>query len=172
MARAQFLECGKIQNTHGVRGLVRAESYCDSPAILAGLPVIYFRTGDTYLPRKVLHATRMGELVLLQLEGVEDMDAAALLKNQVIFAAREDIPMADGAYFLADLPGLPVVDAESGRTFGTVGEVREVGARRMLTVETPGGERLLPMVPAFIRRVDVDEAVFVTPIPGLLEDEN
>ena len=37
MAKSQFLECGKIINTHGVRGGIKLESWCDTPADLASL---------------------------------------------------------------------------------------------------------------------------------------
>ena len=35
MPRTEYLECGKIINTHGVKGVVKAESFCDSPKVLA-----------------------------------------------------------------------------------------------------------------------------------------
>ena len=48
-----YLTCGKIVSTHGVRGAVKAEPWCDSPAVLAGFDRVYFREGDTYTPRAV-----------------------------------------------------------------------------------------------------------------------
>ena len=35
MEKEQYLECGKIINTHGVRGACKIESWCDSPKVLA-----------------------------------------------------------------------------------------------------------------------------------------
>ena len=37
MEKKRFLECAQIINTHGVRGDVKLESLCDTPAVLAGL---------------------------------------------------------------------------------------------------------------------------------------
>ena len=54
-----YLECGKIINIHGFRGAVKLESYCDSPAVLAGLATLWCRDGDRYIPRVVLHETVM-----------------------------------------------------------------------------------------------------------------
>ena len=48
-----YLTCGKIVSTHGVRGAVKAEPWCDSPAVLAGFDRVYFREGDTYTSRAV-----------------------------------------------------------------------------------------------------------------------
>ena len=165
-----YLECGKIQNTHGCHGWVRAESYCDDPEVLASLPCVYFLENGTYVSRRILDTGRKKDTVLMQLEGVDDMDAAELLKNAVIYAAREDIPLEEGAYFLVDLVGLPVIDTDNGKRYGPVKDVDTSGVRDMLSVQTDAGVRLLPLVEQFVIRVDMASGVYVRPIPGLLED--
>ena len=171
MAKQPYLECGFIQNTHGTRGALRVQCWCDSPRVLLSLKTLYLKDGENYLPRTSLGGSSAGgDLVLLKLEGVEDMDAAELLKNQTLYARREDLPLKKGDYFLADLPGLPVIDADSGVTYGTVIEVREVGGRRLLNIQTERGERLYPMVSPLLSHVDVDSGVYVCPIPGLLDE--
>ncbi len=170
MAKCEYLECGRIHNTHGCHGWVKAESYCDTPEVLAGLPCVYRRVAGAYVPLRILDTGRKQQTVLLRLEGVDDMNAAELLKGEVLYAARADIPMDEGAYFLADLVGLPVIDAESGKEYGKVKEINFSGPQDILVIQTSGGDRLFPMVDAFMDHVDVDGGVFVRPIPGLLED--
>ena len=118
MAKSKYLECGRIVNTHGVKGAVKVESRCDTPKVLASLKRIYFEKDGVYSEKRVLHGSVFKEFVIFELEGVSDMDAALLLKNTVIYADREDIPLGEGAYFLADLEGLDVIDAEDGRIYG------------------------------------------------------
>ena len=60
-----YLTCGKIVSTHGVRGAVKAEAWCDSPAVLAGFDRVYFREGDTYTPHAVRGAFVSGRQVVL-----------------------------------------------------------------------------------------------------------
>ena len=170
MKDQNYLECGKIQNTHGCHGWVKVQSYCDSPEVLAELPCVYFQQNGSFVARRILSTGRKQDIVLMQLEGVDDMDAAEQLKNTVIYASREDIPLEEGAYFLADLVGLPVIDVDSAKRYGTVKEVDTSGVRDMLSVQTDSGVRLLPLVDQFVIRVDVEDAVYVRPIPGLLED--
>ena len=170
MAKCEYLECGRVQNTHGCHGWIKVESYCDSPRILASLKVVYRRVAGQYLPVRVLETGRKQDTVLMHLEGIDDMNVAEGLKGQVLYAKRADIPLAEGGYFLADLPGLTVIDTDSGKQYGKVKEISFAGGREMLVVSTAAGERLLPMVPAFLDHVDVEEGVFVRPIPGLLED--
>jgi 16S rRNA processing protein RimM len=132
--------------------------------------VVYRRVAGQYLPVRVLETGRKQDAVLMHLEGIDDMDVAERMKNELLYAARTDIPLEEGAYFLVDLPGLDVIDADTGKVYGKVARIHFAGGRDMLVVNTPTGERLLPMVEAFLVRVDVERGVYVRPIPGLLED--
>lgn len=170
MARSMYLECGRIVNTHGVKGAVKVENRCDTPKVLSSLKKIFLECGGTYSERKVLHASVFKEFVIMELEGVSDMDAALLLKNRLIYALREDIPIEEGAYFLADLEGLDIIDADSGRIYGRLLEVINRGASDIYVVETPTGERMMPAVSEFVKKIDIEKGIFVSPIPGMLED--
>ncbi len=171
MARSRFLECGRIINTHGVKGAVKVENRCDTPSVLASLKKIYIKNGADYSVRNVISASVMGANALMTLEGVGDMDAALLLKGQLIYAEREDIPLEEGAYFLADLEGLDVIDAESGRVYGKLREVINRGASDIYVVDAPTGERLMPAVSEFVKKIDIDSGIYVSPIPGMLTDD-
>lgn len=164
-----YLECGKIINIHGFRGTVKLESYCDSPEVLAHLPRVWFREGERYLAKRVLHASVFKQFVLADLEGVCDEAGAEKLRNVTVYAAREDLPLPDGGNFLADLIGLPVKDADSGDVLGTVKDIDRRGGRDFYVIGTPSGEYLVPDVPAFIIRADAEDALYLRPIPGLLD---
>lgn len=170
MAKSKYLECGRIVNTHGVKGAVKVENRCDTPKVLASLKRIYFEKNGVYSEKRVLCGSVFKEFVIFELEGVSDMDSALLLKNTVIYADRDDIPLAEGAYFLADLEGLDVIDAEDGRIYGRLLEVINRGASDIYVVETPTGERMMPAVDEFVKKIDIEKGIFVSPIPGMLED--
>ncbi|MEE0970708.1 MAG: ribosome maturation factor RimM [Clostridia bacterium] len=171
MAKSPYLECGKIINTHGVRGAVKVENRCDTPSVLASLKRVYLERGGVYEENKVISSSVMGANVLMTLEGIGDIDKAMLLKNRLVYAAREDIPLPEGSYFIADLYGLQVIDADSGRVYGTLSEVINRGASDIYVVKTPKGERMMPAVDEFVKKTDPDEGIFVKPIPGMLYDE-
>ena len=116
-----YLECGKIINAHGVRGCVKIESYCDTPDILASLRRIFLKDQNgNFTAREVRKASVGKGKVLATLEGIDDLDTAILYKNTIIYAAREDLPLPKGAHFIADMIGLPVFDADSGRRYGSL----------------------------------------------------
>ena len=166
----QYLECGKIINTHGVKGAVKLESWCDSPSVLASLKCIYLSQKGQYNPKRVLHTSVFKQFVIMELEGVSDIDAATLLRGTVVYADRDDLPLEEGGYFIADLLGLPVADADNRElVYGTLKEVINRGASDIYVIETPVGERMMPVVDEFVKEVDPDRGIFISPIEGMLD---
>ncbi|MBQ7383165.1 MAG: 16S rRNA processing protein RimM [Clostridia bacterium] len=165
-----YIECGKIINTHGCQGGVKLESWCNTPADLAALGRVFLFEKGRYRQIKVKKASVFKQFVIAELEGVSDMDAAMALKNTVLYAAREDFQLEDGEYFITDLVGLDVIDADNGRVYGTLVETVNRGASDIYVVNTPSGERMIPVVPEFIDRVEIGKGIFVRPISGMLED--
>ncbi len=164
-----YLECGKIINTHGVVGAVKLESWCDSPAVLAGLSHIYFKNGEVYTKVKVKKASVFKRFVIATLEGVDSIDKAASLKETVVYADRGDLPLEEGQHFIADLVGLPVIDADTGREYGILDDVINTGASDIYVIKAPDGERMMPAVPEFVKEIDTEKGIFVTPIEGMFD---
>ena len=171
MEKKNYLECAIIINTHGVMGAVKLESLCDSPEVLASLERVFKLEGGKYREIKVLHTSVFKQFVLATLEGVNDMDSAAALKGTTLYAAREDFVLEEGDYFIVDLIGLDIIDVESGKVLGKIADVINRGASDIYVVKTPSGERMMPAVEEFVKRVDLDAGVFVEVIPGLLSDD-
>ena len=71
----EFLECGKIVSTHGVRGEVKAEVWMDSPEEMTALKTLYLDGGKT--PLTVKGARVHKNMVLLTLAGVETPEAGS-----------------------------------------------------------------------------------------------
>ena len=113
--KQNYLLCGKVVNTHGVRGALKVEHYCDSSEIFAAIKTVFLKKGEEYAPYPVRRAVRFGRMMLLELEGVNSLETAVDFKNRELFAKREDIPIGEHAVFLSDLFGAPVVDANTGR---------------------------------------------------------
>ena len=171
MAKKQYLECGIIINTHGVRGDVKLESLCDSPEVLASLERVFVLEGGKYREIEVKHASVFKQFVLATLEGIDDMDKAAAMKGTTLYASRDDFELSEGDYFIADLLGLPVIDNRDGKVYGKIKDVINRGASDIYVITTPTGERMMPVVEEFVKRVDLESGVFVETIPGLLSDD-
>lgn len=169
MKKNSYIECGKIINTHGCHGGVKLESWCNTPEVLASLKSLYLLSGGNYTGHRVLRASVFRQFVVAELEGIADMDAALALKKTIVYARRSDIPLDEGEYFIADLIGLPVRDASTGKLYGTLKEMINRGASDIYVVDTPDGDRMIPAVPEFIRSIDPDTEILVSPIEGMLD---
>lgn len=174
---SRFIECGKIINTHGCRGDVKAEPWTDTPRDLIDLGRVFIGDGEDKKEIKILRGSVMqGRFLMLSLEGVDTMDAADALRNTVLYAAREDFHLAEGQYFLSDALGLPVYDTREGREgnlLGTVTDISPNAASDIYTVKTPdGAEVLVPAIPVFVTEVIPGECVRMAPIDGMFENRD
>ena len=116
---------------------------------------------------KVIDASVFKQFVLLELDGVVGMDAAIAMKNKILYANRDDIELEEGDFFIADLIGLPVIDVESGEKYGEITDVINTGASDIYVIKTESGEAMMPAVDEFVKKIDLDEGIYVKPIEGM-----
>ena len=168
--KKEYLECGKIVCQHGVRGAVKIESWCDAPGVLAALPVLYLsdKSGG-FLPLTPTNASVYKGAVLFSFKELTTADEAIALRGRVVFARRNDLPIPPDRVLQQDLIGATVADAGTGAVYGTLREIRESPAADLLVVSVPGGDVLLPDVPAFVKSKDPEKGILVTPIPGFFD---
>lgn len=167
----KYLEAGIIVNTHGIGGAVMIKSLCDSNEVLCAIPVLWLKEKNgEYIPRKVLRASQHRGMVLAHLEGFTNPEDAAKFKNRTVFADRDDIPKADGAHFIVDLIGLPVINADSGKVYGKLSDVTKNGAQEIYEVSTENGLRYMPAVLEFVISVDLEKGIMVRPIEGMFDE--
>ena len=111
-------------------------------------------------------------MVLLTLAGVETPEAGSALRQKVLFARREDIPLEKGQYFLQDLLGCEVRDADTGKPYGKLCDITETGANRVYHIRFADGKvRLAPDIPQVVLRLAPEEGVIeIRPLAGLFDD--
>ena len=169
--KQQYLEGGRICTSHGVRGLVKVEHLCDSPRVLISVKRIFLKGRDgTFSERAVSSCSVMGQFLLMGIEGITTREEAIAYRGRIFYLDREDVPLPEGAMFIADMIGLPVVHAESGESLGEIAEINDIAGRRIYTVKYQGREVLIPDVPEFIKEISEDRGMRVLPIPGLFDE--
>ena len=145
----EFLDCGQIVNTHGIRGEVRIVPWADSPDFLCGFDRLYVDGAEKKVRSSRVHKGS----VIAKIDGVDTVEAAMVLKGRTVQIRREDAKLPEGAFFLADIIGLDVVD-EDGRKLGVLKEVLSPSVQQIYVVE---GEReiMIPAVPEFILETNI-----------------
>ena len=157
--KKQYLECGKIVATHGLRGEVKVMPWCDGPETLCGLSTLYLDGGKT--PLRVERARPAKGMVLLKAEGVDTPEAAQALRG-----------LAEGQYYIQDLLGLTVEDADTGAVYGSLSDVTgTAGANDVYHITFPDGRvQLIPAIPQVVIQIDIDAGrMRIRPLEGLFE---
>ena len=164
-----FLEIGTIVGTHGIRGELRVNPACDSPEFFAGFDVLYF-DAQGKKPVRVLGMRPHKNVALLRLEGVGSIEAAEALKSRMLFFRRADARLEEGRYFIAELIGCEVFDAnDPALRYGVIGDVSQTKANDVWHVKTlDKKELLIPVIDDVVKSVDVEAGrVEITMIEGL-----
>ena len=167
----QYLEAGKVVTTHGVRGEMKLELWCDGVDFLkkAGRLYASAKGGKCY---NIISIRPQGQMALLQLEGVNDMDAARAcgVRCSTSTAATPPCPRAGGMW-----PTSSVARCGTRHRKGVRRRHQRGPSRRtdIYTVKSPSGkEYMFPGVDAFLKERNPPEGyILVTPIPGLLDDD-
>lgn len=162
-----YLECGKIINTHGIRGTVKVESWCDSPYVLAELDRVFTEENGRYKEYEIVDASVFKQFVLLDLKGIMTVEQAEKLRNTVLYLSRDDIELEEGEVFIADLIELPVIDVDTHKVYGKISDVMNTGASDIYVIKTENGEAMMPAVKEFVKEIDLEKGIFVKPIEGM-----
>ncbi len=153
MEKKQYIEAGRIVNTHGVAGEVKIEVWLDSPAFLRRFPRIFVEGVE----KKIVSGRVHKGFLIAKLEGTDDVNAAMALKERTITVDRGDVRLPKGTFFVQDILGARVVD-EQGKEIGTLTDVLERPAQNIYVVRGET-EHLIPAVPEFIRSIDAEAGV-------------
>ena len=148
--KKRFLEAGQIVSTHGIAGEVKILPWCDGPEFLKEFDTFYIE--GTAFP--VEQARVHKNMLLCKLSGVNDMNAAQVMKNKVVCIDRSDARIPEGRVFISDLIGLPVY--ADGQEIGVLKDVYTGPANDVYIVK---GEKeyMIPAVSEFLEDVNVDE---------------
>ena len=170
--KKQFLETGKITGTHGIKGMVRIQPWCDSFEFLNNFKRFYLDPqGETYL--EVLRISPNGNVVIAKFKNVDSIEQAEKYRNKVIFINRDDVELADGIDFIQDIIDCDVYDVDTGANLGKITDVSATGANDVWHIANNGKEYLIPAIDDVVIKTDIDNGkVFIRPLKGIFEDED
>lgn len=168
-----YLEIGQVVGTHGVRGELRVQPWCDSPEFFKKFKTLYF---DAHGQKSVgvVSVRPHGNIALLKLTDCDTVEKASALRGRVLYMRRSDAKLKKGDWFIAELIGCKVEDADSGKAYGTVTDVSQTGANDVWHItDESGTEYLIPAIPDVVNSVDVESGIVkITPLKGLFSDED
>ncbi len=165
----QFLEIGKIINKRGIAGELKLESYCDGVSVLKGVKTLY-SDKDGKKSHTLLSAKEYKGNLFIKLSDVTTAEAADNMRSIILYANRDDLNVKSGAIFLADIIGLTVFDAGSGKEYGKVTDIINYGASDIYVISNGSSEYMLPAIDSIVMETDTESGIKVRPIAGIFDD--
>ena len=170
--KKQFLDSGKIVGTHGIKGEVRIEPWCDSPEFLCVFKKLYLdENGQTFIEVK---SRPHKNITLAKIKGVDTIEAAEKFRGKIVYINREDITLDEGVNFVQDLIGLEVRDAENGTVYGKITDVLRTGANDVYEITDINNKNYIaPVIDEVVEEINVDGGfVLIHPMKGIFDDED
>lgn len=164
---AKKITIGKIVSAFGIGGQVKVYNYSGFDDRYENLDRIITDRGDFDI-EKVKHQQNM---IILKLSGVSDRNGAEELKGSMVYMTEDDlIELPEDEFYLRDIIGMDVVDAEKGEKIGVLKDVLTERPQDVYVVKLDrGGETLIPAVQQFIKKIDMEAGtIWVTLIEGMI----
>lgn len=170
----QYLEIGQIVATHGIKGELRVQPWCDNGEFVKGFNQLYLdKNGEKSM--QVSLCRPHGNIVILKLDEINTVEMAMKYKGKVLYMKRSDANLSEDQFFVQELIGCQVFDADDEtKKYGEITEVSQTGANDVWHIKGEDGkEYLIPSIPQVVIEVDVvAEKVLIRPLRGIFEDED
>lgn len=165
----QEMEIGKIVNTHGLKGHVKVEPWCDGIETFEYLDSIFIKGTEYNIESVKPHKN----IFLLKLKNIDDINVAEGFKGAIITADREKLPpLPEGTYYITDIIGLEVYEDE--KYIGKISDWIETGSNNVYVIKRPKGKDvLIPAIDDVIKKIDIEnKTMSVKLLEGLMEDDD
>lgn len=161
-----FLEIGKIVNTHGLKGDVKVVPWSDYPEIFEKIKYV-FSDGEKL---KITHVKYQKSNVILKLDKINSIDEAEKIKGKTLCVLRKDLGnLPKDTYFVADLIGLEAFyDDEK---IGVLKDIIPVSGADVYVIKPEEGKDILiPATKENILEINIEKSFIKISIPnGLLD---
>ena len=106
--------------------------------------------------------------------GYDTLEQAQTLIGKILYIDRNDAELEEGLYFIQDIIGLTVKDADTGEVYGKVSEIYQNGAADVYSIKKENGvELMFPCIDEVVKKIDVEGGeILIKPLPGLFDDED
>jgi 16S rRNA processing protein RimM len=162
----QRVTVGTVGKPHGLQGTVVVHPETDNPERFVPGASMETDSGRVL----TIHSVRHSEAVLLvSFVDVDDRDAAESLRGLTLsIDLSERRNLSDDEFWPEDLIGLEV-RGPSGEPIGSIRAVDADSPQSRLTVATPQGDFIVPLVTALVPEINLaGRYLVVAPIEGLL----
>lgn len=159
-------EIGEIVNTFGIKGEVKVIPYTDDINQFKKIKNVYIKDKNVEIESAKFHKN----FVILKLKGIDTIQDAEMLRNEMISVNRSNKKLPEDTYYIADLIGLNVYSDENDEYIGKVKDIYNTGANDIYVIEDDElKEILLPAIKDVIKKIDLENnKIIVHILKGLI----
>lgn len=164
--KKEYLEAGKIVNTHGIKGEVKIMPYTDFPELLCEFDRLFLDKKEIFIERSRVAKN----MVIAKIEGINTPEQAEKLRNKILYMHRDDLELDDDTYFIQDLIGIEVKDVDTGFVYGKITDVMQTSANDVYVIHGNDKEYLVPAIADVVISTDIENNLMtIRPLEGLFE---
>ena len=170
-----FLQVGKIVNTHALQGEVKVVSNSDfkEDRFKKGSQLVIAFNGEHIEVVVATHRVHKGA-DLLKFKHLNSINDVEKYRDGILKVAKDNLAeLAEDEFYYHQIIGATVYD-ETGSELGKIKEILSPGANDVWVVQRPKKkDLLLPYIEGVVTKVDVENQRIDVDIPeGLIDDEN
>ena len=137
--------------------------YTDYPELLCEFDRLFI--GKNHEEIAIERSRAFKGMVIAKLEGVNTPEDASKLRNTILYMHRDE-----DTYFIQDLIGIEVHDADTDFVYGKIADVMQTGANDVYVINGADREYLIPAIPEVVISTDIDGNIMtIRPLEGLFE---
>lgn len=162
----EYIDFGKIVNTHALKGEIKIYSYTDNETNILNLKSVYI-DGVKYIVEKSRFQKGM---FVMKLKGVDCIEQAERLVGlNIMREIKEDEKTSENEFFVKDLEGIDVYD-DQGILLGTLEQVFNTGANDVYEIKKQEGTTFyIPAIKRNISSIDIkSRKMVVKNLEGLI----
>lgn len=163
-----YIQIGKIVNTHGIKGHVKVISLTNDNKRYEDLKKIHLEGMDEELEIEKVWYNK--GFVMLKFKGYDNInDVISFKERYILIHKSEAVKLPEDAYFIHEIIGLEVYTMDNVK-IGKITKVLQPGANDVYVVKNEAKEYLIPAVKEIVKKVDLSEKkIIIEPIEGLIE---
>ena len=171
MQKKDCFYLGKIVRKHSFRGEVVIKLDTDEPELYADLNAVFVDLGKNFLPFFIEKSLlQKGNQLRVKFEDVStEADAEAILRADVYLPLNLLPKLTGNKFYYHEVIGFTIEDVNFGKV-GIISGINDSTAQPLFEVYNGDTELLIPMIDAFIKKVDRKNKTITVETPeGLIE---
>lgn len=165
-----YFYLGKITKTFGLKGEVLIFLDTDEPYKYYNLKSVFFDIEGEPIPFFVQSIKqRPNNQIIVKFADIEMENADSYVDTLLYLPLSMLPPLEENKFYFHEIKGYTIIDINYG-TLGICKDVLEFPQQAVFQIENPKGEILIPIVDAYIKKVDKENKIIEVDSPSGLID--